>query len=120
MRIGEYRALFKVYDDEKIIVVINIDVRGKVYKSLRDFPLCQSAIFFYLVLSLHPQSPALGSIEWCSRAFVRKSFCILPGPERGSGRVGIIPWHQVRSSEGVADFVISGIGEGVGVSGRVV
>jgi len=34
MRIGEYRALFKVYDDEKIIVVINIDVRGKVYKSL--------------------------------------------------------------------------------------
>jgi len=34
MRIGEYRALFKVYDDEKIIVVINIDVRGKIYKSL--------------------------------------------------------------------------------------
>lgn len=34
MRIGMYRALFKVYDDEKIIVVINIDVRGKVYKSL--------------------------------------------------------------------------------------
>jgi mRNA interferase RelE/StbE len=34
MRIGEYRALFKVYDDEKIIVVINVDVRGKVYKSL--------------------------------------------------------------------------------------
>jgi len=34
MRIGEYRALFKVYEDEKIIVVINIDVRGKVYKSL--------------------------------------------------------------------------------------
>jgi mRNA interferase RelE/StbE len=34
MRIGEYRALFKVYDDEKIIVVMNIDVRGKVYKSL--------------------------------------------------------------------------------------
>ena len=34
MRIGEYRALFKVYEDEKIIVVINIDVRGKVYTSL--------------------------------------------------------------------------------------
>jgi mRNA interferase RelE/StbE len=34
MRIGMYRALFKVYDDEKIIVVINIDVRGKIYKSL--------------------------------------------------------------------------------------
>jgi len=34
MRIGEYRALFKVYDDEKIIVVINIDVRGRIYKSL--------------------------------------------------------------------------------------
>jgi len=34
MRIGEYRALFKVYEDEKIIVVINVNVRGKVYKSL--------------------------------------------------------------------------------------
>ena len=34
MRIGEYRALFKVYDDEGVIVVINIDVRGRVYKSL--------------------------------------------------------------------------------------
>ena len=34
MRIGEYRALFKVYDHEKIIVVIALDVRGKVYKSL--------------------------------------------------------------------------------------
>ena len=34
MRIGEYRALFKVYEDEKIIVVMNVDVRGKVYKSL--------------------------------------------------------------------------------------
>ena len=30
MRIGEYRALFKVYDDEGVIVVINIDVRGRV------------------------------------------------------------------------------------------
>ena len=34
MRIGEYRALFKVYEDQKIIVVINIDVRGRIYKSL--------------------------------------------------------------------------------------
>jgi mRNA interferase RelE/StbE len=34
MRIGEYRALFKVYDHEKIIVVIALDVRGKIYKSL--------------------------------------------------------------------------------------
>jgi mRNA interferase RelE/StbE len=34
LRIGEYRALFKVYEDEKIIVVMNVDVRGKVYKSL--------------------------------------------------------------------------------------
>lgn len=34
MRIGEYRALFKVYEEEKVIVIINIDVRGKVYKSL--------------------------------------------------------------------------------------
>jgi len=34
MRIGKYRALFKVYDEEKIIVVINIDVRGRIYKSL--------------------------------------------------------------------------------------
>jgi mRNA-degrading endonuclease RelE of RelBE toxin-antitoxin system len=34
MWIGEYRALFKVYDHEKIIVVLAIDLRGKVYKSL--------------------------------------------------------------------------------------
>jgi len=34
MRIGEYRALFKVYENENVIVVINIDVRGKIYKSL--------------------------------------------------------------------------------------
>ena len=35
MRIGEYQALFKVYEDEKIIVVVHIDVRGKIYKTLR-------------------------------------------------------------------------------------
>jgi hypothetical protein len=34
-------------------------------------------------------------------------FFILPGPERGGGRVGIVPWHQVRSSEGVAEFINS-------------
>jgi len=34
MRIGNYRALFKVYDEEKVIVVINVDVRGKIYKHL--------------------------------------------------------------------------------------
>jgi len=34
MRIGNYRVLFKVYEEEKIIVVVKIDVRGKVYKSL--------------------------------------------------------------------------------------
>ena len=34
MRIGNYRALFKVYDEERIIVVVKIDVRGRIYKSL--------------------------------------------------------------------------------------
>ena len=33
--------------------------------------------------------------------------CILPGPERGGGRVGIVPWHQVGSVEGLAEFVDS-------------
>ncbi len=32
MRIGNYRALFKVYEKEKVIVVIN--VRGRIYKSM--------------------------------------------------------------------------------------
>jgi hypothetical protein len=40
-------------------------------------------------------------------AFVLKSFCILSGPEGGGGRVGIVPWHQVGSPEGVAEFVNS-------------
>ena len=31
-RIGKYRALLKVYEKERIIVIIKIDVRGKVYK----------------------------------------------------------------------------------------
>ena len=34
MRIGKYRALFKVYEDEKIIVVIDVNVRGRIYKHL--------------------------------------------------------------------------------------
>jgi mRNA interferase RelE/StbE len=34
LRIGEYRALFKVYEDEKMIVVVNVDVRGRIYKGL--------------------------------------------------------------------------------------
>ncbi len=34
LRIGEYRALFKVYDTEHMIVIIHIDVRGKIYKNL--------------------------------------------------------------------------------------
>ena len=42
-----------------------------------------------------------------SRAFVRKSFCILPGPERGGGREGIVPWHQVASDECLAEFINS-------------
>ncbi len=32
LRIGHYRALFKVYEEEHIIVVVKIDVRGKVYR----------------------------------------------------------------------------------------
>ncbi|WP_457549354.1 type II toxin-antitoxin system RelE family toxin [Archaeoglobus sp.] len=34
MRIGDYRALFKVYEKEKVIVVINVDVRGRIYKNI--------------------------------------------------------------------------------------
>jgi hypothetical protein len=33
--------------------------------------------------------------------FVRKSFCILPCPDGGGGCVGIVPRHQICSSEGV-------------------
>ena len=33
MRIGEYRALFKVYEEEHLIVIINLDVRGRIYKT---------------------------------------------------------------------------------------
>jgi len=43
--------------------------------------------------------------EWGGGTLVLKSFCIPPGPERGGGRVGIVPRHQVFSFEGVAEFV---------------
>jgi mRNA interferase RelE/StbE len=32
LRAGNYRALFKVYEQERIIVVIKIDVRSRIYK----------------------------------------------------------------------------------------
>jgi len=34
IRIGDYRALFKVYEEEKIIIVVNVDVRGRIYKHI--------------------------------------------------------------------------------------
>ena len=34
MRFGEYRALFKVYEEDSVIVVVNVDVRGRIYKGL--------------------------------------------------------------------------------------
>ena len=32
IRSGKYRALFKVYEDEKLIVVVKIDHRKRIYK----------------------------------------------------------------------------------------
>ncbi|MGB9854790.1 MAG: type II toxin-antitoxin system RelE family toxin [Candidatus Bathyarchaeales archaeon] len=32
LRIGKYRALFKVYEQEKIIVVAKIDIRKRIYR----------------------------------------------------------------------------------------
>jgi len=32
LRIGKYRALFRVYQEDQLIVVAKIDVRGKIYK----------------------------------------------------------------------------------------
>jgi len=32
LRVGKYRALFKVYEQEKIIVIAKIDLRKKVYR----------------------------------------------------------------------------------------
>jgi len=33
LRIGKYRALFKIYSKENIIVIVNIDLRKRVYRS---------------------------------------------------------------------------------------
>jgi mRNA interferase RelE/StbE len=32
LRVGNYRALFKVYEQEKIIVVVKIDLRKRVHR----------------------------------------------------------------------------------------
>jgi mRNA interferase RelE/StbE len=32
LRVGNYRALFKVYEQERVIVIVKIDVRSRVYK----------------------------------------------------------------------------------------
>lgn len=32
LRVGQYRALFEVFKKEKIIVVANVDIRGRIYK----------------------------------------------------------------------------------------
>ena len=32
LRVGNYRALFKVYEQEKIIVVVKIDLRKRIYQ----------------------------------------------------------------------------------------
>lgn len=32
LRVGRYRALFEVFKKEKIIVVANVDIRGRIYK----------------------------------------------------------------------------------------
>ena len=36
IRIGDLRVLMKVYDEEKIIIIVKIDRRGKAYKGLRN------------------------------------------------------------------------------------
>jgi mRNA interferase RelE/StbE len=32
LRIGKYRALFKIYEKENVVVVVNLDLRKKVYR----------------------------------------------------------------------------------------
>ncbi|MEM1587311.1 MAG: type II toxin-antitoxin system RelE/ParE family toxin [Candidatus Bathyarchaeia archaeon] len=32
LRVGDYRALFRVYEREKIIVIVKIDLRRRVYR----------------------------------------------------------------------------------------
>ncbi len=34
LRVGDYRALFKTYSDKEIIVVVDIDKRGRIYKRI--------------------------------------------------------------------------------------
>ena len=31
LRVGNYRALFKVYEQEKIMVIIKLDIRKRIY-----------------------------------------------------------------------------------------
>ncbi len=33
LRIGKLRALFKVYREEKVVVVIKVDLRRRIYRS---------------------------------------------------------------------------------------
>lgn len=32
LRIGNYRALFKVYEQEKVIVIVKLDIRKRIYR----------------------------------------------------------------------------------------
>jgi len=32
LRVGKYRALFKVYKEEKVIIVVKIDLRKRIYR----------------------------------------------------------------------------------------
>mgnify|MGYP000279966323 FL=1 len=32
LRMGNYRALFKVYEQEKIIVIVKLDIRKRIYR----------------------------------------------------------------------------------------
>ena len=32
LRVGNYRALFKVYTQEKIIVIVKLDIRKRIYR----------------------------------------------------------------------------------------
>jgi hypothetical protein len=41
-------------------------------------------------ITLHPPPPVYRGIERGGGALVLKPFCILPGPERGGGRMGIV------------------------------
>jgi len=58
-------------------------------------------------ITLHPPSPVYRGTGRGGGTLVLKSFCILPGPERGGGRGGIVPWHQLGTVERLAEFVDS-------------